>query len=78
MYIDVEKFTGLNVHSFNHIEVFVEISSTSAYYVLIFSIIKQWCLYSQKSFHGIFKTVETSKVQPSESFPLQYLLLTCS
>ena len=51
--IDVERFAGLNVHGFNLIEIFTEILLCCLdQKCLLFSIIKEKCLYSQKNFCG--------------------------
>ena len=46
---DVERFPGLNVHDFNAIKGFA--SRCAGQKCLLFSIIKERCLYSQKNFH---------------------------
>ena len=54
--VGVERSTALNVHGFNPIEVFAEISSH--YFgqkCLLFSIIKERYLYSRINFHGFPK-----------------------
>ena len=60
--VDVEKFAGLNIHGFNPTEVFMEVR---LHYFgqkrLLFSIIKERCLYSQKNFHGTLDNHEKRK-----------------
>ena len=51
--VDVERFAGLNIRSFNPIEVFTEI--LLCYFgqkCLLFGITKERCLYSWEKVHG--------------------------
>ena len=65
--VDVERFTGLNVHGFSFIKVFVEIllCCLGQKYSL-FSIIKERCLYSyyihRKTLALLLKTMKSTKV----------------
>ena len=62
--IDVERFAGLTVHSFNHSKVFVEILSRClGQKCLSFSIIiKRGAYIYRKTFMILLKTVKNAKV----------------
>ena len=61
--IDRERFAGLNICDFSAIEVFMEILSHSlGHKCSLFSIIKERCLNSRKTFAVLLKTVKTAKV----------------
>ena len=60
--IDKEKFTGLNVHLFNPIEVFAEILSRCfGQKSLLFSTIKERHLYSWENFRSTLENREKGK-----------------
>ena len=60
--VDVERFAGLNVRSFNSIEVFLEIlSNCLGQKCLLFIIINKRCLYSQENFLGTLENRENIK-----------------
>ena len=61
--VDVERFTGLNIRSFNPPKVFAEILLRClGQNCLLLHIIKERCLYSWKNFHGILEIMKTVKV----------------
>ena len=65
----METFAGLNVHSFNPFETFIEILSLClGQKCLLFSIIKERCLCSQKKFCGTLENCENFESLTSESF----------
>ena len=64
-----ERFAGLNVRGFSHIEVFVEILSRClGQKCFLFSIIKRGVYIHGKTFVVLLKTMKNTKVQPSKSF----------
>ena len=57
--VDVERFTVLNIHGFNCIEVFAEIRLYClSQKCLLFNVIKERCLYSWKNLHSTLKNYE--------------------
>ena len=57
--VDVERFAGLSIHSFNLIEVFAEIFTCClGQKCLLVSINKERCLYSRKNFPNTLETVK--------------------
>ena len=57
--VDVERFSGLNVRSVHPIEVSAKIILCFlGQKCLLFSVIKERCLYSWKNFHGTLKNRE--------------------
>ena len=52
--VDVERFTGLNIHGFNPIKVFVE--------TLLVSVLKERYLCSLKGYVVLLQTMKTVKV----------------
>ena len=74
--VDGERFTELNICGFIAIEVFTEtFSCCLGHKCSLFSTIKEKCLYSQKTFVVLQKTVKNTKVYPSESFPVYGIAL---
>ena len=65
-----ERFAGLNVRSFNSIEVFMEIFLCClGKKYLLFSIIKERHLYSRENFHGTIENHEKCKSFAQQIFP---------
>ena len=63
--VDVERFSGLNAHSFSPIEVFVFIEiflRCLGKKCSLFSVIKERCLYSRKNFYSTLENHENRKV----------------
>ena len=61
--VDVERFAGLNFHSFNPTGVLVEILlHCLGQRCLLFSIIKKGAYIHRKTFAAPLKTVKTTKV----------------
>ena len=59
--VDVERFAGLNIHSFNPTGVFMEILSRClGQKCLLFSMVKERCLYSRKNFCSTFENVKSA------------------
>ena len=76
--VDVERFAGLNVRSFNPIEVFTEILLRCLHQkCLLFGITKEGCLYSWEKVRGTLEKHEKHESLAQRIFPhLQYVLLS--
>ena len=75
--VDGERFTGLNIHGFSIIKVFVEIfSHCLGHKYSLFSINKEMHLYSRKNFHGTLENREKRESLAQRIFPcLRYTLM---
>ena len=61
--VEGERFTGLNVHCFSPIEVFMEILSCGlAHKCSLFSTTKERHLYSWENFRGTSENCQNAKV----------------
>ena len=76
--VDMERFAGLNVCSFNPIEVFTEILLCYlGQKCLLFGITKEGCLYSWEKVHDTLEKHEKHESLAQRIFPhLQYVLLS--
>ena len=66
--VDTEIFAVLNIHSFNCIEVLQKYFHFLGQKCLLFSLIKEGCLYSWKKIHSTLKAMKTIKAYPRKSF----------
>ena len=74
--IDGERFTGINVHGFSPIEVFMEILLCFlGHKCSLFSIIKERHLYSWKNFRGTPENCENHESLAQLIFPVYGMLL---
>ena len=74
--VDVERFSGLNVRSVNPIEVSAKILLCClGQKCLLFSVIKERCLYSRKHFHGTIENCENHKSLAQRIFPFLWQLI---
>ena len=71
LYVCMERFAGLSIHSFNPIGVFTEILSHCLGQKC--SLIKERCLYSQENFSSTLENHENTESLAKRIFPrLQY------
>ena len=64
--VGMERFAGLNIRGFNPIDLFTEILSRClGHKCSSFSIIKERCLYSWKTFCYTLKNYEGTKISPA-------------
>ena len=72
--VDMERFVGVNIHSFNPIKVFVEILlHCFGQKSLLFSTIKERHLYSWKNFRGTLKNHENCESLAQQIFTCLWL-----